>query len=329
MTALDIQTKQEREELVALATKIRDWQEARGLTTAALIRQYPDLGSDKTYGLLAKGEFAELDIDRWLISYRQAWVVMESLAEREAQNEEIYDDITACKQLRGALMEILQERGSTRFVLVEGDSGSGKTSTAIALQRKYGARVLIVEACDATGESPMALLGSILEALGCTQLPVSTAGRLSMVQRLLRNRRVCIIIDEAHHLGKPSLNTVKTLINTTPGEFVMLALPTLWRRLEHQAWEEVRQLTGNRLAQRIAIPAQLREPDVRMLLDRRAKVSDTAAVRMVAGAAKGNGNLQFVAQVARRLREMKLEGVPTLEHVETAISQQKRRRGES
>lgn len=328
MTALETLLAKERDELAALAQRIKDWQEHRGITTAALIRQYPDLGSDKTYGLLCRGEFGELDIERWLIAYRQAWVVMESLAEREAQNEDIYDDVTACVQLRHALMDILLERGSTRFVLVEGDSGSGKTSTAIALQRKYGSRVLIIEASDATGESPMALLRQILEALGCSQLPVSTAGCLTLVQRQLRTRRVCIIIDEAHHLGKPSLNTIKTLINTTPGEFVALALPTLWKRLEHQAWEEVRQLTGNRLAMRIAIPSALREMDVRKLLERRAKVTEPRAVKAVAEAARGNGNLQFVAQVCRRIREMRVDGTPTAEQVEVAIAQQRKRRGE-
>lgn len=328
MTALETLQAEERKELQSLALRIKDWQEARQLSVAALLRQYPDLGSDKTFGLLAKGEFGELDIERWLAAYRSAWALMESLRDREEAAEDIYDDISAVAQLRKALMDILSERGITRVVLVEGDSGSGKTSAATALQRRYGSKVLIVEACDATGESAMSFLGDILTALGVTDMPVHKSTRLQMVQRRLKERRVCLVIDEAHHLRPVNLNLLKTLVNTTPGEFVLLALPNLWRKLEHQAYEEVRQLMGNRLAERIRLPDTLREADVRKLLERRANVSDLASIRAVVEAAKRRGNMQFVTQVARRLRDMGLKEAPSREQVLAAIRQQLNRRGE-
>ena len=44
------------------------------------------------------------------------------------------------------------------------------------------------------------------------------------------------MIDEAHHLGPHCLNTVKTLVNTTPGEFILVAIPTLWNKLQAHAY---------------------------------------------------------------------------------------------
>ena len=99
---------------------------------------------------------------------------------------------------------------------------------------------------------------------------------MRMVLAKLRTRSVTLAIDEAHDLGPRCLDTVKTLINQTPTRVVLFAWPTLWRRLERGAFEETRQLLGNRLAERIKIGA-LREADVRRLLERRAGVADDKA----------------------------------------------------
>lgn len=329
MTAFDTQVDQDAVELQRLAAQVRELQQARNLTTAEMIRRYPGLGSDKTFGSILAGRLEELDVARWLISYRSVWAVLESLSSREEAEEEVYDDLAAVTLLRKAMTDLLAERSIARLILVEGDSGSGKSSAAHALQRRYGQRVVIVEASDCWGTSAMAMLGVILQALGVRETALTAAGRLLQVQQRLQDRRTCLIIDEAHHLRPVALNTLKTLVNTTPGEFVLLTLPTLWRRLELGAYEEVRQLTGNRLSERIVLGG-VREADVRRLLERRAGVKDTQAVRAVreAAAVRGRGNLQFVRQVALRLRDMQITGEPTLEQVCAAIQQQLQRRAE-
>ena len=153
-------------------------------------------------------------------------------------------------------------------------------------------------------------------------------GRVAVAK--LRARRVALAIDEAHHLGANCLNTCKTLINetarsTNPCEVILLALPTLWRRLERAAYEEVRQLLGNRLAERIKL-GQLREGDVRKLLSRRAKIDDPRAAQAILKEAQARGNLSFVAAVCERLNDQELDGAPTHDAVLAAIEAEKARR---
>ncbi len=45
-----------------------------------MIRDYPGLGSDKTYGRLREGHTEEYDIETQLASYRAVWAVIEALS---------------------------------------------------------------------------------------------------------------------------------------------------------------------------------------------------------------------------------------------------------
>jgi type II secretory pathway predicted ATPase ExeA len=332
MTAITILLQAERDELTALASRIRAWQEARKTTTADMLRRFPGLGSDKTYGRMLKGDLDETDIERQLASYRAVAALIESISGREGQEEEMYKDLTPVLLLRRALLDILEEKSVARVILLEGDSGCGKSTALTLLQRDYGQRLLVIEAAVAWNDKPMALMGSILDAMGVrdSDQPKATAPRLAAVVSRLRETRTAIAIDEAHGLGPKTLDTLKTLINQTPSEVILLAWPSLWRKLESAAWAEVKQLLGNRLAERIRLGG-LRETDVKKLLERRLgeNAVDAGVVREVLASARTRGNLQFVRQVCRRAREgMKKGDVLEPSDVIAAVDAQKRRRGD-
>ena len=324
-TTQDTLTQFEADELVALAQRARAWQEQRGYSDTELLRRMPGLGSTKTFSRVLKRDLAELDIDRWLSEYRAVLAVIESLSGREQKEVELFEDMTTVVQLRRALVEIIEEKSIRRVVLVEADSGLGKSSGLTLLQRKYGQSILVVEALIAWRDNPNSLLGAVLEALGVTDMPLSSEARMRMVLAKLRARSVTLAIDEAHDLGPRCLDTVKTLINQTPTRVILFAWPTLWRRLERAAFEETRQLLGNRLAERIKI-GSLREADVRRLLDRRAGVVDPAAAAKLLEAAPTRGNLSFVDAVCARLARAERDGKPTHEEVLAAIAAEVARR---
>lgn len=320
----------EREELKALATRIRAWQEARKFSTAEMIRKCPGLGSDKTFGRILKGDTEQMDIERQLASYRAVAAVIESITGRDNADEETYKDLTPVLLLRRALLDILTEKSVARVILLEGDSGLGKTTALNMLQREYGQRLLVVEARTSWADRPMQLYGAILEELGVKNQPMSCAGREAMLIRALRASRTALAIDEAHDLGRNSLASLKTLINQTPSEVILLAWPSLWRKLESVAYSEVKQLLGNRLAERILL-GQLREGDVKKVLERRlgGEAVESAVVREVTAAAKSRGNMQFVRQVCRRAQEGTKAGEEiTPADVIVAVDAQKRRRGD-
>jgi DNA transposition AAA+ family ATPase len=137
-------------------------------------------------------------------------------------------------------------------------------------------------------------------------MPASAADRLSLVIERLQTSRTALIIDEAHHLGPRALNLVKTLINQTPGEFVFLCLPSLWNRLAKDAYEEARQLSLNRMRERIHLDG-ISAADAVRFLERRVETLNGAAkdaaeiARQDAGRRGGFAWLAAVAREAVRL----------------------------
>lgn len=299
--------KTQERELRELAAHIRAWQEARGLSDSAMLRRFLGLGSTKTYTRLLKGDTEQLDVERQLENYRAVWTLIESIGDADEKGEDVYDDLSGVASLRRALLEVFQESGNARFVLVEGDTGSGKTMGAKLLMAKYGQRLLFVELAPVFGDSPHHFLGLILAALGHKDLAYNPAERFTKVVSEFTLTRRCLVIDELHHAGPRILNTIKTLINQTPGEVVGLAMPTLWAKLERgAAYEECRQLTGNRLAERVKL-APINKGDLQKFVGRRLPgLNGTTgqAVALLEQHAKSRGNLAFVRKVCRRAAEM-------------------------
>lgn len=257
----------EAAELVRLAAVLREHQRAVGATDAAWCRRHPGLGSTKTYVRICRGETGELDHARWLADYRAVLALLDAVA-GAGEQEEIYADLGPALALRAAVTGAMRECSNRRLVLMVAEPGMGKTSAARAVRERYGARVALSEADETWKDSPGAMLTGLGSDLGLRGMPVGLGARVDAVCRKLAETRTCLIIDEAHHLGPRTLNLVKTLLNRTPGEFVFLCLPTLWRRLETTAYDEARQLTTNRLHERIS-PGAISPDDAARLIGRR------------------------------------------------------------
>jgi len=317
-----------RGELTAAAARIWDWQQARGHTTARMIRDYPDLGSDKTYGLIRAGRLDELDAGAWHPRYLAVLAQIEDAPGEADAAEEIYEDLSAPRAVRRAMVDLFAARGNARVLVLLGESGVGKTTALRTVAERYGQRVAWVEAADVWRDSAGALLGAVITALGSAP-PVSPTRRLEECVRLLRQTRCCVVVDEAHHLGPHCLGAVKSLINQTPGEIVLSAIPTLWRRLETSAYEEARQVTTNRLAERITL--ELTEADAARYFGRAVPGADAAAARQAARIivpmAVRLGNFAFLRDVCRRVRRLVPEdGAVTAQIVADAAAEAVRRR---
>jgi hypothetical protein len=102
------------------------------------------------------------------------------------------------------------------------------------------------------------------------------------------------------------LNVVKTLVNQTPGEFILIAVDTIWRRLETAAFEEARQLTGNRLAERIQLDKECKASDIGKMIKARVPAAETFAAdwtTRLAHHAPNYGRFAFVRDVLKRAAE--------------------------
>ena len=313
------------QELRDIAAKIRSYQEKHRGTDGKLIsdnqmcKEFAGLGSTRQYTRILDGDLEEVDVESNLKDYRAVWNLIEMLKESEADDDPIYDDLSTVNDLRRAVAEAMREKGLNRYVHMQGPQGSGKTTAARLLQAKYGARIQICEATEIWKENMNAALGGILMALGVKEPPVSVAEKFNKLVEDLNKSRVCLVIDEAHHLGPKTLNLVKSLLNQTPGEFVLLAMGTLWNKLESKAYAEAWQLTKNRLSERIRLEG-VETVDVQKIAARRLGLDDEAAVKALAGAARQNGNLAFVKLVCRKAKKLSGRGAVTMETIHKAIS---------
>ena len=296
-------------ELTDLARRIHAWQERQQLKTPALIREFRGIGSDTTYRDLRAGKTEQYDVEQQLAAYRAVWAEIEARDERAAE-EPVYDDLSAVTAIRAAALAAMRTNGSNRVVLAFGGSGIGKTFALRSLREKYGSRVLCVEASVVWEDRPGELLGAILTASGADGLPSGQAVRLERVREYLRKSRRMVAVDECQHLGPRCLGAIKTLVNGTPGEWLLLGMGTLSKRMASDAYQEARQLATNRLSE--AVKLGLTREDVAAYLchvfpqaDRKALKAGAALVR---DAADNCGNMAFVRDAARQAADMLGEG---------------------
>ena len=96
---------------------------------------------------------------------------------------------------------------------------------------------------------------------------------------------------------------MKTLVNTTPGEFILVAIPTLWNKLQAHAYQEAKQIATNRLSERVKLT--LDEADIRTYLGHRFPKAEAADLKVAARIIRPNallaGNYAFLRDVARML----------------------------
>jgi hypothetical protein len=291
-------------ELISIARKIKQWQDARGKTTSWMLRKYAGLGSDRTYNKLISGNTEQLNVETQLVNYRGALLVIESIGDISEKSATIISDLSSIVQVECAVLKVMERTGINRFVLIEGDTGSGKTTTMQYILGKYGDRFRWTEMSVLFGDSPYNFLCLVLKAYGHETMPTNAAKAFHLACEEMKVRRG-IFVDELHHAGPRILNTIKTLINHTPCEFICGAKETLWRELEKASMEDCRQLTQNRLSARVRLD-RLNGVDVARILKRACPGIDFPiehAVSMIDKAAKGHGNLSFVRGVCERAAE--------------------------
>lgn len=320
-------------QLRTTAGNIEVFRKDLNLTKAALLRQYPELGTDKTYGKITSGDLSQLDLDKWFEQYAHVWNQIQH--DEQGADDGLIECLSAPVELCRSYLETRTEKGNARFILILGDTGVGKSSAIRVMQSKpYGGLMAVVEASDAwRGQHGTAgpLLNTIGAALGMKGLPTRKDEKLNEIVAKLQGQRRCLVVEEAHHLCPQGLNTIKTLINLTPVIVVATAIPALWDRVagSKAAWAEVKQLVGNRLAERIVIT--LSDADIAAFLERRDTGLSAADLRKAASRLKEEartlGNMKFVDRATARFkREVKQGQDASLETFLNAIAQEKKRR---
>jgi hypothetical protein len=305
-------------ELLQLAQNIRAYQDRTSprLSDEAMVRHFPGLGSTKTYRRLRDGDTSSLVIDTQLQKYRGVWAQIESATGIDGR-EELYPDLTPTFEVFQAAGGVFSQRGKERFILVEGPTGSGKTSAISVIASRFPGQVFVVEANE-TWASPMAMTADILVALGIFseqqardgELPRSLAERLALIVGRMSSKRLMLAIDEGHHGGAAMLNLIKTLLNKTESWVLLACIDTLWKKLAAKYWEEAMQVIFNRMFERVRL-APPSADDVLMFLPRRVEALKTVAwekaISTIVASARFHGGFAFLRRMAEHLNKATVE----------------------
>lgn len=301
--------------LTELARLVDDWRTAKSIPKDKMSVRFKGLiKSYRNIERICAGQLDELNIETNLTQLESVWSLINSPAPRPTVKP--YDDFNVALQLRNAFLRTMAKTGPNRVIILTAPTGRGKSKALEVLRERYRARLVTLSASRVWKDKPMALLSEIWAALGKNGGLGFGRVALKNVEDALKANRIAVAIDEAHYLGPEQLNTITTLVNSTPGEFILAGQPTLWSRLENDrgAYYEARQLTKNRLSCRIRV-ADLADgdPEVRYLLERRlpwlGSDAEKGAAMMMRHAA-GNGNLGMVRNVIERCEEAIDEGAP-------------------
>lgn len=222
----------------------------------------------------------------------------------------LYEDMSTAKAVRAAYTRLRLSNTKAKLVIVEGQTGMGKTSAGEIIANKTRelnptASIHHIEASAAWKGRPGPMMAAMLSALGMPDNSRATASKLEKLVEALGQRPTTFIMDEIHDGGVDMLRTLKTLLNRSGVKIILLAHPRLFRDLENEAWDDVRQLTGNRLLARIDL-GRVNEADVTLMLTKRLPLltgdSRASAAAALTKAAHGNGNYALIREVIVRLK---------------------------
>ncbi len=318
----------ERDELIELdaaaavqrAAKEADaWMRGRGWTRTQFCEQFSNLcGDRKTFGQFADNEPATWDRrpELWLDRYLS---LPGALREYDLREEETgLLTLPHVVTFTDALKDLRATTGLRRALLIDGVGGSGKTSLLKMLANTLGdARMVKVRGRQSWASFGMALR-HWLEALGVpvpdTKRPPSCAALQEKVAEALRKAGdVVVTVDELHRACPQLINALTDWITDAAEaknrvHFVLAAEPSLWDSLTGHYKAEAKQLTWNRVSDRISL-----EPpgpaECLLLLAQRVKLEvlgddREAAGVMLARHAANHGGRALVCDVRRNAAKL-------------------------
>ncbi|MDE2101191.1 MAG: ATP-binding protein [Patescibacteria group bacterium] len=309
------------QQLRELARECQSYQLERGLSDAKFCSKVSQAGSTKTYKRIldASDALEELNIEKQLENYQAAVEYIRVLRASDRPAEKEFEDFANVTDSLAAIARALQEDSIARFVVIEGENGTGKDAVKNALLRKWNKITIAVEATELWRDSAVVPMADIINALGVRRqsdeergepfkMPMHPQPRLELIREELNRRKLILLINEGHHCGPRGLNLIKTLINQSPVVIVLACIPKLLSRLVNSNYEEAIQLFGNRLCERVRLPSPPTDEIVELFARREVRFMDAAtanaAAQAMAAEAPQFGNWRFVIQVCREARDL-------------------------
>ena len=207
-------------EIRAITARIAAVQAERKLSDADLLREYPDIGSTKTWRQrLCAGELDELDHDRILAKLRRVAVILDG----GSPDDLFIKEMQFAVEMNARLAQLERQTNDRRILVCLAPNGTGKSAFARwAVNQKRSTRTY-VRIRPTWRNKPLHLCRGIARALGQEINTSNVADAEEAVINALSGEPITVFLDQAHEGGVALMHELRAFVDETKSRFVYLA----------------------------------------------------------------------------------------------------------
>lgn len=215
-------------EINGVVARVRAVQESRGLSDKQLIKEFPQLGSTKTWRQrLVEGNLKETNLDRLVTKLRQIATILDGGLPGEA----FYGEMPFSKEMNSRLKQLERQVNDRRILVCLAPNGCGKSMFARWAVQQDRARRAYLRMRPTWREKKLHICAGFARALG---RPINTSNVADVEEiaiNALQGEPRTVFIDQAHEGGVALMHELRVFVDETPSRFVYLAYPTAWHRV--------------------------------------------------------------------------------------------------
>lgn len=221
-------TEEQKTEARATITRLAQYQRSAGLSDTKLVRQFPYLGSTKTWRsrLLAEA-WADMQPGRTLQRLSRIAAVMDG----GLPETDFFRDLPFTRDLVGRISLLERQTTDRRILVALAPNGCGKTTVARwAVAQSPGDRCYC-RLRPAWRNKELHIANGIARALGAESDTANAAEAEQRLVGLLSGQARTLFLDQAHEGGPALMHLLRVLVDETPSRFVYLGYDTAYRRV--------------------------------------------------------------------------------------------------
>lgn len=218
----------QREEAQAVISRLAAYQKTAGLSDVRLVRQFPDLGSTRTWRQrLMAGAWDQLRPERTLKRLRRIATILDG----GLPEAEFFRDLPFTRELIARVALLERQANDRRILVVLAPTGCGKSTTARWCVAQSPGDRAYCQIRDSWRNKLIHIANGIARALGAdTDLPNAATAEERLVS-MLRGQPRTVFLDQAHEGGPALMHLLRVLVDETPSRFVYLGYDTAYRRV--------------------------------------------------------------------------------------------------